>query len=131
MRMIKNGIQIVDGVKRLHEQNPEYRQMEHRFPKRRTCEASLVSLISSFKGSAAEFVRTYGLQFDAWRIGLCMWFMWDDLLQSLTGAFRDTPLYGERELILKVMGGLTDFDPRVRLTMAGALKLLDPNNRLG
>ena len=131
VRMIKNGIQIVDGVKRLHEQNPEYRQMEHRFPKRRTCEASLVALISSFKGSAAEFVRTYGLQFDAWRIGLCMWFMWDDLLQSLTGAFRDTPLYGERELILKVMGGLTDFDPRVRLTMAGALKLLDPNNRLG
>jgi serine/threonine protein kinase len=130
VRMVKNGIRVIDGVQQLYSQNPEYRQMEHRFPTRKRCDDSLTSLIASFKGSSAEFVRTYGSQFDAWRIGLCMWFMWDDLLQSLAFDFKKSDLYKEADLIRKVMGGLTDFDPRTRLTMAGALKVLDPNNRL-
>ena len=129
--MLITGIRVGDGVKLLYSQNPEYRQMERLFPTRKTCEASLISLLASFKGSRGEFARTFGRQFDAWRIGLCMWFMWDDLLQSFTFDFKNSALYSqEGELLRKVMGGLTDFDPRTRLTMAAALRMLDPNNRI-
>jgi hypothetical protein len=57
-----------------------------------------------------------------------MWFLWDDLLQN--PMFVQTKLYGERDLLRSVMGGLTDFDPRARLTVAAALRRLDPNNRM-
>jgi len=39
-------------------------------------------------------------------------------------------LYQERQVIRKVLGGLTDFDPRTRLTMQAALLMLEPNNRM-
>jgi hypothetical protein len=128
LRMIKNGIRIEDGVQRLKEQNPEYRQMENRYPTRRSCVAALTDLFISYKGDSASFIRTYAKQFDAWRIGLSMWFLWDDLLQN--PLFVKTGLYSERDLLRAVTGGLTDFDPRVRLTVAGALRMLDPGNRI-
>jgi len=128
IRMIKNGIRIEDGVQRLKEQNPEYRQMEHRYPTRRSCVAALTDLFASYKGDSATFLRTYAKQFDAWRIGLSMWFLWDDLLQN--PLFVQTKLYGERDLLRAVMGGLTEFDPRARFTVAAALRRLDPNNRM-
>lgn len=128
LRMIKNGVRIEDGVRRLKEQNPEYRQMEYRFPTRRSCTAALTDLFAAYKGDSATFLRTYAKQFDAWRIGLSMWFLWDDLLQN--PLFVRTGLYAERDLIRTVMGGLTDFDPRARFTVAAALRRLDPNNRI-
>jgi hypothetical protein len=44
--------------------------------------------------------------------------------------FVKTDLYKERELMRKVLGGLTDFDPRTRLSYADALRILDPTNNM-
>ena len=46
------------------------------------------------------------------------------------GGFKDTEVYKSRDLYRRVIGGLTDFNPRKRLTVTAALRLLDPGNRL-
>ena len=132
-RMVLNGVRLVDGVRQLKEINPEYGRMEHQFPKRKSATVALADLLTRSRFVAAKdgggFVREYGKRFDSWRIGLCMWFLWDDLLQW--DGFESTALYqDERELCRKVLAGLTDFDPRTRLTVQAALQLFDPKNRL-
>jgi len=131
-RMVLNGVRVVDGVRQLKEVNPEYTVMEHHFPTRKLALTALADLLTTSKLVAKRdggaFVREYGKRFDSWRIGLCMWFFWNDMLQWL--PFSQTKAYEERELFRKVLGGLTDFDPRTRLTVGEALRMLDPKNRL-
>ena len=131
-RMVLNGVRVVDGVRQLQEINPEYKKLEHQYPSRKPALQALADLLTTSRFVAARdgggFVREYGKRFDSWRIGLCMWFLWDDMLAW--PAFMNTPLYKEREIIRKVLGGLTDFDPRTRLTMQAALLMLEPNNRM-
>jgi len=130
-RMILNRIRLSDGIEQLKDINPEYSQFEHQFPQNNTVTACLRSLFinSEFvnKRDGAGFVQAYGKKFDSWRIGLAMWFIWSDLLKSL--SFMATPLYGEGRLIRSVIAGLVDFDPRKRLTVGQALALLDPKSR--
>jgi serine/threonine protein kinase len=132
-RLMLGGIRLADGVKQLQDKNPEYLQLEHQFPSRKRCLDAIRDFMLSSKAVAREdggaFVRAYGKRFDSWRIGLCMWFLWDDLLRS--PGFTSTGLYGKRDLVRSALGGLTDFDPRARLSVAAALLLLDPGNRLG
>ena len=131
-RMMLNRVRIADGVAQLKEMNPEYSSLEHQFPTRMSAVDSLTDLLATSKAVATKdggaFLRAYGNRIDSWRLGLCMWFLWTDMLKQ--SSFVQTPLYGERELVRKVLGGLTDFDPRTRWGMKEALRLLDPNNRL-
>ena len=130
-RMHKSGIRLVDGVEQLMELNPEFAQMERRFPSRkRYLEAMTDFLRAVGRESDLGFLKTYAKQFDAWRIGLCLWFLWDDLLHSTSPAYAESAAYKERDVIRTVCSGLTDFDPRTRLTVRQALTLLDPANRL-
>jgi len=129
-RMYLGGIRLADGVSILKELHPEYRQMEQQFPTRKDAVTALRDLmIHEAHDSGALFIRKYAKKFDSWRIGLCMWLFWNDMLMSgiMTGI---TPLYQERDLIRSVLSGLTEFDPRKRLTMTEALHILDPNNRM-
>ena len=130
-RMVLNGVRLADGVRQLKEINPEYGKLEHQYPTRKNAVTALADLLTSSKEVArrdgVEFIRKYGTRFDAWRIGLCMWFLWEDLLAW--NPFVQTAIYRERELIRRALGGLTDFDPRKRLTVGAALAVLDPNNR--
>ena len=132
-RMMLSGVRTEDGVGQLHEINAEYNKLEMQFPKRQTAAAALEDLMRRSKAVAARdggaFVRAYGYRFDSWRIGLCMWMLWDDLLHW--SGFHQTALWSERELIRRVLGGLTDFHPRTRWAAAAALAALDPANRLG
>jgi hypothetical protein len=131
-RMMLNRVRIADGVAKLKEMNPEYSSLEHQFPTRMSALDALTDLFATSKAVAAKdggsFIRAYGNRIDSWRLGLCMWFLWTDLLKG--GSFTQTPLYGERDIIRRVLGGLTDFDPRTRWGMKDALQLLEPNNRL-
>jgi hypothetical protein len=78
----------------------------------------------------AAYLRRYGVRFDWWRIGLCMWQMWMDMARELPG-FQATPLYRDRrETVLRVIGGLTDFDPATRMSAAEALRILRPGSRM-
>ena len=126
-RMKLSGVRLKDGLRVLTEVNPEYVKMEHQFPTRKSVLAAMTGFLLQ-EDDGARILRKYAKKFDSWRIGLCMWVFWNDLLSI--PAFRTTPLYKERETIREVLGGLTDFDPKTRLSVSDALRLLDPNNRL-
>jgi len=131
-RMMLNHIPLDEGSRQLKANNPEYAKMEHQFPTRRPLSFVLADLFreSPFfeNRDGGGLVRKYGKRFDCWRLGLCMWMLWDDMLHW--SAFTGTRLYAERELFRKVLGGMTEFDPEKRMSMAEALRLLDPNNKL-
>jgi hypothetical protein len=131
-RMLLNGVRLGDGVAQLKSINTEYGDIERQYPARQSMIASLENLMRTSKAvmmrDGGAFVRAYGAKFDCWRIGLCMWLLWDDLLKW--SGFQDTELWTHRDVIRRVLGGLTDFNPRTRFSAKKALGILSPNNRL-
>jgi len=131
-RMALGGIGVRQGVAQLKEINEEYGRLETQFPARPSALASLYSFLQNDRyvaaGDFGGFARTYGALFDCWRIGLCMWFQWNDLMRW--APIQGTHLWRQQELVRSVIGGLTEFDPRRRWTARRALAALDPGNRL-
>ena len=121
-RMQWNGIWLADGLKQLQELNREYVRMEEYFPGRTRALEALKSFGAAAPKDDGEFVRKYAKKFDSWRIGLCMFMLWEDLMHKLV------PLQST-SMIRRAISGLTEFDPRSRLTAGEALRLLDPNSR--
>jgi hypothetical protein len=74
------------------------------------------------------FIHTYARAFDVWRIGMCFWMFWNDLL--FWTPFKGTELYQHRDLVMPIMRGLVHFSPARRFTAEKALLELDPGNRL-
>ena len=130
-RMRLAGQRLVDGIGELRKFNEEYRQLEHQFPTRKTAEAALVAFFTEDKTAARRdevgFLRAYGARADWWRLGLCMWMLWVDLLGW--GAIRQSAVWEHRDRIRAALNGLTQFDPRDRMAPEDALRLLDPNSR--
>jgi hypothetical protein len=130
-RMYLNGVRLVDGLRQLTEAHPEYISMQNQYPARKTALAALTGFLASPYVARADmpaYVRQFGRRIDSWRIGLCMWLMWDDLIGW--PGFARTRLWGRRNVIRQVLGGLTDFDPMTRMEATAALQLLDPTNRI-
>jgi hypothetical protein len=130
-RMYLNGVRLVDGLRQITTANPEYLQIQNQFPARRTAlDAMTIFLASPYvaRHDMPAYIRQYGRRIDSWRIGICMWFLWDDLL-AWPGLAR-TSLWERRNIIRRVLGGLTDFDPVTRMEPAEALRILDPANRI-
>ncbi len=131
-RMYLNGVRLLDGLKELKEFNKEYTVMEHQFPTRPTAETAMTAFLASpyvQKADMPAYVRRYGFRIDSWRLGLTMWFLWDDLLRGYAGL-KSTRLWSRRDIIRRVLSGLTEFDPERRLTAGAALAIIDPTNRL-
>lgn len=131
-RMMINKVPLIDGMRQLYDVNPEYGRMEHQFPKRLPAMAALEGLMNhndAFRTeNFAAFIRTFWNKIDAWRIGLCMWLLWDDLLHW--PWIKKSDLWKRRDVIRQVLGGLTEFDVRKRMTVSDALRVLDPKNRM-
>jgi serine/threonine protein kinase len=123
-RMVRNGVWLADGVKQLQAINSEYMRLEHQFPNRVGAYDALKSFLESAPKDSGEFIRMYAKKFDCWRIGLCMWLLWEDLLKGLR-----IPDNMDKDKIRRVLGGLTEFDPRKRLSATEALRILDPKSR--
>ena len=123
-RMIGEGIWLKDGLKQLQEINSEYLTLEEHFPTRLTAFEALTSFLKAAPKDGGKFIHLYAKKFDSWRIGLCMWYLWYDLIKGLA-----VPPTINKDRIRKVLSGLTDFDPRSRLSAGEALYLLDPNSR--
>jgi len=126
MRIALGGLRMVESVSEMQEENPDLVKIAAQFPERRS--GSLLAAITRFAGahsslSYGAFVRQYGFAFDCWRIGLCFWYMWDDLLDW--SGLQFMPVWGHREAISAVLSGLTDFDPRSRMTIDAALARLN------
>jgi hypothetical protein len=130
-RMYLNSITTEAGVERLMQVSDDYKDLQRRF--NRSALAELSRFINEDQYVRADdfggFVRAYGFRFDAWRLGLTMFMMWEKL-QFLPG-FKDSDLYKHyNENIKRILSGLTEFDPRRRITASAALRLLDPSNRM-
>jgi len=121
-RMQWNGIWLADGLKELRELNREYVRMEEYFPGRTRALEALKSFGAVAPKDNGEFIREYAKKFDSWRIGLCMFMLWEDLMRGLV------PLQNI-STIRRVISGLTEFDPRRRLSAGEALLMLDPKSR--
>ena len=131
-RMYLNGVRLMDGLKQLKEFNKEYSVMEHQFPTRPTAETSMTAFLASpyvQRFDMPAYARRYGSRIDSWRLGLTMWFLWDDLLRGYP-RLKETHLWARRDIIRRALSGLTEFDPDRRLHAAAALAILDPKNRL-
>lgn len=127
MRIALEGLDMRESVVEMEEENNDLMTIGALFAGRAS--GTLLAAMTRFSAdqlarstSYGSFVRTYGLKFDCWRIGLCFWFMWNDLLKWPGLHFM--PLWHHREMVRKVISGLTDFDPRTRLTIEDALALL-------
>jgi len=131
-RMRLAGLRLEDGIAELKRNIPELERIEHQMPRPRM-EETMSAFFREDRTVAGRddvgFLRTYGARFDWWRIGLCFWMLWNDLLRW--PPFAEEPLYKrERDVVRRVLAGMTQFDPRVRMGPLEALKLLDPGNLL-
>jgi hypothetical protein len=125
MRIALGGLRMEESVDEMEEENPDLVKIASQFPARRS--GSLLAAMTRFAGSHSSlsygaFVRQYGFAFDCWRIGLCFWYMWDDLLDW--SGLQFMPVWAHREAIRAVISGLTDFDPRSRMTITDAFARL-------
>jgi hypothetical protein len=124
---------VAFGVLQLKAKTEEYGQLERTFPRRKSLERAMgdfLRVVDQSEAGLAAYLRRYGVRFDWWRIGLCMWQLWMDMARELPG-FQATPLYRDRrETVLRVIGGLTDFDPATRMSAAEALRILRPATRV-
>jgi serine/threonine protein kinase len=131
-RMMFNGIAVRDGVQQLKAQNDDYTVLENAFPARARLYAALFQFATTSqsyaKKDARGFLRAYGKRFDWWRLGLSMWWCWEDLLAW--PGLRSSAIWADRDILRQVLGGMTNFDPRDRMSPRIALRLLDPSNRL-
>ena len=130
-RMHLNGVRLSDGLKQIRDANLDYGRIAAQFPTRKTAEDAFAELLHTSyvkHEDVATFMQRYGFGIDCWRIGLCFWWMWNDLL--VWPGFRTTRLYGQRDRIRQVLSGLTEFDCMIRMSAKAALTLLDPTNRL-
>lgn len=123
MRMYYGGISTEAGAAELLRVNPDYVALERMFPKRRRCADALAHFMredAAVRAGGTRVIQEYGKRFDWWRIGLCMFIVWNELI-SWSG-FWGTPLYkSQRDPVLAIVSGLTEFDPRIRWSPARAL----------
>jgi serine/threonine protein kinase len=125
MRILLGGLRMEDSVEKMEEENDDLVTIGSQFPERRS--GSLLTAMTRFAGahsslSYGAFVRQYGFAFDCWRIGLCFWYMWNDLVAW--SGLQFMPVWGHRDTIQAIISGLTDFDPRSRMTVDAALARL-------
>lgn len=126
-RLYMGRLSVAYGVAHLKAKSEEYGQLERTFPRRKTLESAMSDFLRTVDQSdagLAAYIRRNGSRFDWWRLGLCMWQLWMDMARDLPG-FRESSLYRERrEVVLGVVGGLTDFNPATRMSPAEALQRL-------
>lgn len=126
MRMYFGRMRTDAGVEELFRINEDYRALERRFPKRDRCVDALSRFMRedpAVRAGGVQFILEHGKRFDWWRIGLCMFIVWNDLL--VWSGFWDTPLYRlQRERIMEVINGMTQWDPRRRWSPARGLEVL-------
>lgn len=127
VRMYFGGISTAAGVAELMRVNPDYVDIQRMFPKRERCVDALSRFMTEDPTVLAgrggvRVIQQYGKRFDWWRIGFCMFVVWNDLVNW--SGFWNTPLYKEqRARVLEVVDGMTQWDPRRRWSPARALEV--------
>ena len=132
-RMISNRIQPARGFRQMIHVNHEYYDLVHYFPTRPRPELVWMKMIEtteSFrKRDIRAFMMKYGKRCDSWRIGLCMWTLWSDLM-NVPGTLTKSDLWEKKNPILRAINGLTDVDIDARWDARRALREIDPMNTM-
>lgn len=123
MMMIRNRIPTILGVRTIKLHNPQYYVLELQFPTRKSLEVAMDENRRTARKDLRDYIRTNAKGFDAWRLGITMWIVWNDLLRWPPFRQVAPTLYADRG-VRAVLGGLTDFDPRTRLSLEKALERL-------
>lgn len=131
-RMLYNRVPVAEGVRVMKQYHPQLTKLELQFPGR----PLLVDSLKDLANTAPEFrqmdfgayAKRYAKALDAWRIGLVMWVLWNDLMA--TSVYRFMSIWQRADVIRRVLGGLTEFDPRRRWSVTRALQELDPKTRM-
>jgi hypothetical protein len=133
-RLYMDRYSLAYGLARLRAKSSEYAELERTFPRRKTLEVAMGEMLRTVdqtEEGLAAYMRAYGDRLDWWRIGLCMWQLWMDFCRDLPG-FQESTLYRERRgVLMRVLGGMTEFDPRVRMSPAAALRELTSRGGAG
>jgi hypothetical protein len=121
-----NNISLATGLKQLFSEIPEYVQISQQFYLHKTLTAAMEDLIKTdtfaLSGNSVGFIKQYAKKFDAWRIGLCMWYSWNEMLRW-PGVLKH-PIAKRFSNVREAIGGLLQFDPRERLSVEEALQIL-------
>jgi serine/threonine protein kinase len=129
-QMLRNGIRVSEGVKEIYEKNDLWRQLERAFPQRASLQRAVEDVLEEIptirSATGRSYLQEWATQFDSWYIGLDMWDAWFYLVSW--PAVSGTAVWGQREIVRRVIGALTDFNPKKRLSAREALLLLDPGN---
>jgi serine/threonine protein kinase len=124
IRMSKSGVRLRDGVAQLMLLHYEYDSLVNMFPRRMPLGYALEEFVTESpyfrRGDDRGFVREYGMKFDSWRIGLCMFKAWRRIRNRPAGS----------QEIMRAIEGLTEFNPMRRWSAEQALRSLDPHNPL-
>jgi hypothetical protein len=126
MRMYFGRIPTAAGAAELLRINEDYRALERMFPKRERCVDALSRFMRedpAVRAGSTQVIQAYGKRFDWWRIGLCMFVVWNELVAW--SGFWDTSLYRrQRDRVMEVISGMTEWDPRQRWSPARGLEVL-------
>lgn len=121
-----NNIPLAVGLKKLFSEIPEFEQISQQFYLHKTLTVAMEDFIKTDtftrSGDSVGFIKQYAKRFDSWRIGLCLWYSWNELLRW-PGVLKH-PIAKQYSTIRSVIGGLLQFDPRDRLTVEAALQIL-------
>lgn len=133
LRMYRDRRTVAEGARLLREKSEEFGQLERTFPRRQRLEDAMgefLRRVDQSEEGLVAYIRENGARLDWWRLGLCMWQMWTDMMMDLSD-FTAMPVYRERrEVLMRVVDGMTRFNPAERMSPVMALGLLKPRGRL-
>lgn len=152
--LLRSGTPVREGLDRLLSLDSnigvgqDYISLQRRFPLRTPFETVMLEFIRTdpmleerYRAIRAgnkekahsiggDYIRKWAYGFDSWRLGLTMFFIWEEKMMVWL-RFKETSLYiEERARIYSALNGLTEFDPNKRLSVKKALAILDPGNRM-
>lgn len=147
--MLRAGLPALTGINEVFSKNErDFTTLQRRFPHRIPLETTMLEFIrtdplleSRYRAIRAgdkqkahsiggDFIRKWGPGFDCWRLGLAMFWIWEERMMVWM-RFKETSLFREdRDRIYRTLEGLTEFDPNKRSSMKKALSILDPGNRM-
>jgi hypothetical protein len=133
LRIYRDKRSVAEGARLLREKSEEFGQLERTFPRRQRLEDGMgdfLRRVDQSEEGLVTYIRENGTRLDWWRLGLCMWQMWTDMMMELS-EFTAMPIYRERrDVIMRIVDGMTRFNPMERMNPVTALGLLRPRGRL-
>lgn len=133
-QMLTNGVSVKNGYKEmLTKFSADYMAMEQFKQEGFVYEMEeFVRASDDFRTlDGGVFARRYAKKWDTWRLGLVMWFEWNEIVRRPDVLRRPevaAKFWNRRDILRAALRGLTRFDPRKRWSAPRALFELAPTS---